>query len=295
MTSLNSSSRLPIRSPAEFDKPVTFASGRAKLVMSLLSRGSGAPRRKPPGWWRSLPWRTEGVSADGDQDVYSGCHQLGGHAAKLVGPLVGKAVFQYNGAVFDVAEVGKALYQRREIRALLLGVASVPQHSNSGDSAALLRAHRERPRRRDRRAARRIRAGSCLRQPCRWKAMQQRVCVLHTHAISAAVGFNDSQFLSVRAPADDSASMTDGGSGHAAASDHCPTRAASEANLCDHAIRLRNRHRRYCLRRSCYGYDKASSSNQPDHSYPPFFPVGSFNLAVGGSKQRVCLGTLSFS
>ena len=67
--------------------------------------------------------------------------------------------------------------------------------------------------------------------------MQQRVCVLHTHAISAAVGFNDSQFLSVRAPADDSASMTDGGSGHAAASDHCPTRAASEANLCDHAIR----------------------------------------------------------
>ncbi len=128
-----------------------------------------------------------------------------------------------------------------------------------------------------------------------WKAMQQRVCVLHTHAISAAVGFNDSQFLSVRAPADDSASMTDGGSGHAAASDHCPTRAASEANLCDHAIRLRNRHRRYCLRRSCYGYDKASSSNQPDHSYPPFFPVGSFNLAVGGSKQRVCLGTLSFS
>jgi len=33
--------RLPIRSPAEFDKPVTFASGRAKLVMSLLSRGSG--------------------------------------------------------------------------------------------------------------------------------------------------------------------------------------------------------------------------------------------------------------
>ena len=145
------------------------------------------------------------------------------------------------------------------------------------------------------RAAWWTRAGSCLRQPCRWKAMQQRVCVLHTHAISAAVGFNDSQFLSVRAPADDSASLADGGSSHAAASDHCPTRAASEANLCDHAIRLRNRHRRYCLRRSCYGYDKASSSNQPDHSYPPFFPVGSFNLAVGGSKQRVCLGTLSFS
>src|SRR6266699_1492572 len=101
----------------------------------------------------------------------------------------------------------------------------------------LFRARRERPR--DSTAAEQrgeLAPVHVLRQPCRWKAMQQRVCVLHTHAISAAVGFNDSQFLSVRAPADDSASMTDGGSGHAAASDHCPTRAASEANLCDHAI-----------------------------------------------------------
>jgi len=61
--------------------------------------------------------------------------------------------------------------------------------------------------------------------------------------------------------------MTDGGSGHAVASDHCPTWAASEANLRDHAVRLRKRRRRYCLRRNCDGYDKASSSNQPDHSY----------------------------
>jgi hypothetical protein len=57
--------------------------------------------------------------------------------------------------------------------------------------------------------------------------------------------------------------MTDGGSGHAVASDQCPTWAASKANLRDHAVRLRNRRRRYCLRRSCNGYDKASSSNQP--------------------------------
>jgi hypothetical protein len=28
------------------------------------------------------------------------------------------------------------------------------------------------------------------------------------------------------------------------------------------------------LRRSCDGYDKASNSNQPDHSYPPFIAVG---------------------
>src|SRR5262249_29339851 len=63
--------------------------------------------------------------------------------------------------------------------------------------------------------------------------------------------------------------MTDGGSGHAVASDQCPTWAACEANLHDRAVRLRNRRRRYCLRRSCDGYDKAGSSNQPDHSILP--------------------------
>jgi len=73
--------------------------------------------------------------------------------------------------------------------------------------------------------------------------------------------------------------MTDGGSGHAVASDQCPTCAASEANLRDHAVRLRNRRRRYCLRRSCDGYDKAGSSNQPDHSILPL-------TSPSGSKQR---------
>jgi len=96
------------------------------------------------------------------------------------------------------------------------------------------------------------------------------------------------------ASADGSAGMTDGGSGHAVASDQCPTWAACEANLHDRAVRLRNRRRRYCLRRSCDGYDKASSGNQPDHSYPPFFTVGFFNLAVGAPNSGVCLGTLSF-
>ena len=75
---------------------------------------------------------------------------------------------------------------------------------------------------------------------------------------------------SVIAPADGSPGMADGGSGDADTSNSGPTWAASEANLRDHAVRLRNRCRRYCLRRSCEGYDKASSSNQPDHFYPPF-------------------------
>ena len=71
-------------------------------------------------------------------------------------------------------------------------------------------------------------------------------------------------------PAVSSTGMADGGFGDADASNSGPTRAAPEANLRDHAVRLRKRRGRYCLRRSCEGYDKASSSNQPDHSYPPF-------------------------
>jgi hypothetical protein len=82
---------------------------------------------------------------------------------------------------------------------------------------------------------------------------------------------------SVIAPADGSPGMADGGSGDADTSNSGPTWAASEANLRDHAVRLRKRRGRYCLRRSCEGYDQAGSSNQPDHSYPPFkelFPSG---------------------
>ena len=55
------------------------------------------------------------------------------------------------------------------------------------------------------------------------------------------------------APADHSAGMTDGGSGHADTINSGPKWAASQANLRDHAVRLRERRRRYCLCRSCDG------------------------------------------
>src|SRR5215469_11703444 len=90
---------------------------------------------------------------------------------------------------------------------------------------------------------------------------------------------------SAGAPADSSAGLADGGSGHAVATDHCPTCAAAEANLCDDAVRLRNRRGRHCLRRSCDGQGKASNSNQSDHSSPPLFTVGLFNPAVGGPNS----------
>jgi len=47
--------------------------------------------------------------------------------------------------------------------------------------------------------------------------------------------------------------MTDGASGYADAINSGPKWAASQANLRDHAVRLRDRRGRYCLRRSCDG------------------------------------------
>src|SRR5215831_425438 len=50
-----------------------------------------------------------------------------------------------------------------------------------------------------------------------------------------------------------SAGMTDGGSGDADTINSGPKWAAPQANLRDHAVRLRERRRRYCLCRSCDG------------------------------------------
>ena len=63
------------------------------------------------------------------------------------------------------------------------------------------------------------------------------------------------------ASTDGATGVPDGGSCYANTLNSGPTWAASQANLRDHAVRLRNRRWCYCLRRSCDGYDKASSSN----------------------------------
>ena len=57
------------------------------------------------------------------------------------------------------------------------------------------------------------------------------------------------------------------------------------ADLRDHAVRLRNRRGRHCLRRSCDGQDKASSSNQPDHFSFSLLAVGTSRLVP---KLRGC-------
>jgi hypothetical protein len=53
--------------------------------------------------------------------------------------------------------------------------------------------------------------------------------------------------------------MADGGSGYAATSDKCPTRAASETNLRDHSVRLIERRERHSLRRCCERQGKGNS------------------------------------
>jgi hypothetical protein len=69
-------------------------------------------------------------------------------------------------------------------------------------------------------------------------------------------------------PAVSPTGMANGGSSYTDTSNSGPARAASEANLREHAVRLRERGGRYCLRRSRERYDKTSSSNQPNHFYP---------------------------
>ena len=65
------------------------------------------------------------------------------------------------------------------------------------------------------------------------------------------------------------ARLANGGSGHADATNASPKRAAAVSHLRDHAVRLRNRRGRHCLRRCCDGKGKASNSYQSDHSSPP--------------------------
>jgi hypothetical protein len=72
-------------------------------------------------------------------------------------------------------------------------------------------------------------------------------------------GLASSVFSLSNVPADDSAGMPDGGSGDAAASDYCPTGAASQADLRDHSVRLMKRREGHGLRRCCEGQRKGNS------------------------------------
>src|SRR6516164_5980258 len=59
-------------------------------------------------------------------------------------------MFQLNRSAIEVAEILQALLERAQMWRFFFGVSRVPQNTDSRDSFALLRPHRERPR--DRRA-----------------------------------------------------------------------------------------------------------------------------------------------
>jgi hypothetical protein len=77
---------------------------------------------------------------------------------------------------------------------------------------------------------------------------------------------NASASTPARTPADLSADMALGGSGHADTINSYPTRAACFTDLRDHAVRLMKRPGRHCLRRCCDGQCK-DNGYEPDHSF----------------------------
>ena len=76
---------------------------------------------------------------------------------------------------------------------------------------------------------------------------------IHHKSDASSVGRLRSELAPAVAPADGSAGLPDGGSGHADTINSGSKWAASQANLRDHAIRLRNWRGRHCLRRRCEG------------------------------------------
>jgi ATP-dependent DNA ligase len=110
--------------------------------------------------------------------------------------------------------------------------------------------------------------------------------------------------VSITAPADgspgNSAGMPDGGPGHAAASNECPTRAASEAGFSDHSVWLKKRRERHSLSRRRDGQREGNR----DHSNHRFSPSDATRLlpvkqerpeAVMNSKVPLRNSTLSRS
>jgi hypothetical protein len=96
-------------------------------------------------------------------------------------------------------------------------------------------------------------------------------------------------------PADFSADMALGGSGHADTIYSYPTRAACFADLRDHAVRLMKRRDRHGLRRCCDGQGKSSNSDQSDHVSLPYVSARFVHRGdvAGARRFRVVMLTYS--
>ena len=117
-------------------------------------------------------------------------------------------------------------------------------------------------------------------------------------AVSVPANANPS--IPSRTPADLSADMAPGSSGHADTINPYPTRTARFADLRDHTVRLMKRRRRHCLRRRCDGQSKNNSDYSNhwflsclnvswlsaarfDHNFGQALPIMESNAALASS------------
>src|SRR5262249_39738494 len=82
------------------------------------------------------------------QDIDIQRHKFSGHALEALWCLIRKPMLELDVAPIDVAQPCKAFEQRFEVWNLLLWTTRMPEITNCGNFSALLRARRERPRRR---------------------------------------------------------------------------------------------------------------------------------------------------
>src|SRR5215472_11831701 len=95
-----------------------------------------------------IPQVTSGTVPHADQDIDIQRNEFGRHAFKLFGYFIGESMFKCDVAAFGVAESSKAIRQCVEIWPFFLSVCRVPKNPDCRKFSGLLRARRERPRRR---------------------------------------------------------------------------------------------------------------------------------------------------
>src|SRR5262249_10729092 len=82
------------------------------------------------------------------QDIDIEGDEFGRHGPEALGLLVGETVFEDDVATVDVAELGEAFDYGFDIRRFLFTASRMPEKADTRNPSALLRARRERPRRR---------------------------------------------------------------------------------------------------------------------------------------------------
>ena len=146
-TSRKSSSRLPARSVCWIDRPVTLPPGRARLATRPVPTGSPATAKTIGMTDVACFAAMTGAVAIRDNDIDLQPDELGRDLGVALGASLRPAILDRDGATLDPAEFAQALHKsggplaraRRRVRA---------QETRWSAACRLLRARRERPRRR---------------------------------------------------------------------------------------------------------------------------------------------------